>query len=70
MQYEYTFYIRVGPDPFFLPDAGCFSKKMPDARYPANAGLPDFLPFFRPKKAPLLRKAILHKKARVIKNFK
>ena len=53
---------RVGPDLFFLPDAGCFSKKMPDIRQLPDAGLPDFLPVFR--------KAILHKKARVIKNFK
>ena len=43
---------RVEPDLVFLPDAGCFSKNIPDAGYPAG-----FLPDFWPKKH-LLRKAI------------
>ena len=53
------------PDIRQLPDAG-----LPDIRQLPDAGLPDFLPVFRPKKAPLLRKAILHKKARVMNFFK
>jgi len=31
---------RVGPDLFFLPDAVCFSKKMPDIRQLPDAGYP------------------------------
>ena len=43
---------------YFLPDAGCFSKKMPDAGYPVPAGCQDNI--YQPGVTRLIETSKLH----------